>query len=535
MAKAFQIFLYYLCYPLMKLLFKIEIIPIGENYELSSEKSLIIASNHTNFLDPIIGGWALTRYFKKLGFSFNDILPIRYIAAAEYFDFLKSPPFFPVSLIVASFVRLNGSIPVLRGSKENLEKKLKVAVDILNKNGKIFIFPEGKISPDGKLHQGKRGIGYLHKTTKAPILPIAIVNLYQFGKLQNFIALLTGRKRVKIYIGEPIYNIYNLEIEDIVLVTMEKIKKLIEIDEVLQETKSLNIDFEKHAIFTKVIRALFLLPFLNNIPDQFLKFILQKTTKDSGPVLSKPGTTHAIEVLYTFPQRKIEVFRNGILHGIFTYFWHIYLSQPKAIRNRLKLVEKLITNEIENILNHKNEIKILSIGGGSCRGVIQAINYLAIKNKLKERRILIFNLDKHPEVFELSKKLINENNLTNLVSFTGIIGSAKKIEELGINNSFDIIEIVGLLDYFSDEECIKLLSFCYKNLLNKNGLLIWGNIRPNSEMKFLKKINWPHMYYRNLGNLIKIIHSSDIPISNTKIYEEPLKVHWIITHKKVTA
>lgn len=227
-SKLFQIVLYYFFYPIAKLVFKIEIKEIENLNKIDPSKKLIIAANHTHFLDSTIGAWAFTKYLRSLKYPFSKILPIRFIAGAEYFDFLKSPPFFPISLIVASYVRLNGSIPVLRGSNDNLENKLKNTVNVLNRNGKIFIFPEGKMSKDGNLQKGKRGIGYLHKVTKAPIIPMALINVYECTKLKNLLLFLTGKKRVKIYIGEPIMDISNLEVEEISNKVMEEIKKLIE-------------------------------------------------------------------------------------------------------------------------------------------------------------------------------------------------------------------------------------------------------------------------------------------------------------------
>lgn len=229
-SKIFQIITYYSFYPILKLIFRIEVFASENLNKIDISEKLIIASNHVHFLDPIIAGWAFTKFFRYLKFSFSKILPINFIAAAEYFDFLKSPPFFPISLIVASFVRLNGSIPVQRGTNDNLEKKLKIPLDILNKNGKILIFPEGKISKDGKLQKGKKGVGYLHKVSKASIIPIALVNVHQCTKIKNLLSFLLGKKRIKVYIGDPITDISHLEIEEISSVVMDKIKDLIESD-----------------------------------------------------------------------------------------------------------------------------------------------------------------------------------------------------------------------------------------------------------------------------------------------------------------
>ncbi|MCS7184038.1 MAG: 1-acyl-sn-glycerol-3-phosphate acyltransferase [Patescibacteria group bacterium] len=226
----FEILTYYFSYPIIKFIFRAEVITSSNLKDLNLSEKLIIAANHTHFLDSTIGGWAYVKYFRSLGYPFSKILPLRYLASSEYFNFFKAPPFFPLSVFVALFVRLNGSIPVNRESKDDLENKLKIPIDVLNNNGKIFIFPEGKMSKDGNLQKAKRGIGYLHKKTGAKIIPMAIINAYQCTKFKNLIRFLIGKRRIKICFGEPLEKLESLEIEEISQKVIGEIDKLIKID-----------------------------------------------------------------------------------------------------------------------------------------------------------------------------------------------------------------------------------------------------------------------------------------------------------------
>jgi len=73
-----------------------------------------------------------------------------------------------------------------------------------------------------------------------------------------------------------------------------------------------------------------------------------------------------LEVLYTFPERKAKKETTP-----FDNFWDRILNNTKAVRNRLHLVKRLITNAIEEkIKQGKQEIKLLSLGSGSARAVI---------------------------------------------------------------------------------------------------------------------------------------------------------------------
>lgn len=535
MIRIFQIITYLIFYPLFKLVFKIEIHTSSNLREINIKEPLILAANHIHFLDPIIVGWAYSHVFTNLGYSFRNLLPLRFIAAKEYFNFFKNLAPFPLSLIVASFVRINGSLPVDRNSNESLENKLKEAIKVLEQNGKLMIFPEGKMSINGLLQKGKRGIGYLHKKTKATIIPIALINVYECTKIKNLFKFLLGRRNIKVFLGYPIKDIYDLEIEEIVNKVMDEIKFIIKLEQIEKDEKELKIKFEIHNLLIKLIRS-FLIPILNLLSSNFIKKLLHKTTKDSKNILKKPGTTHAIETLYTFHLRKKEIFRKGLLNGFLTLFWHTFLSQPKAIRNRLRIVETLLRLEIENLTNNKQEINILSIGGGSCRAAIHAAYYIKrnfFSNSNKSFKINLFNLDKHLDVLELTKNIINQHNVSDILNFEAVVGNAKQIDTMNIRERFNIIEIVGLLDYFSDDECLKLLKFCYDNLLEQNGILIWGNIISNNEMKFIKNIGWPNMYYRTIVDIGYIIRTYDINLEKTVIYKEPLGIHYIMLTKKL--
>jgi 1-acyl-sn-glycerol-3-phosphate acyltransferase len=524
----FQTILYWPIYLFLKFIFGLQI-DGQENLNNTKNKALIFAGNHCHWLDGTIGGHSLPRKI----FAPLQFIPLRFVVAQEYFNFIKSPIPFPLSLIAALYVKANGSIPIWRDKKENLESKLKSAVEALNNNQKIWIFLESKISKDGDKQKGKRDIGYLHKTTKTSIVPVALINTYQCTSLKNLIQFLLRKKRIKVIFGKPIIGLEKLEIEKIAERVMNEIDYLLKINLSLKETKHLDIKFEQHNFFIKIFR-IFLVPLINNLPEFYIKKILAKTTKDSKDVLNRPGTTHALETLYTIHHRKKEIFKRGIFNGILTLFWHNFLSQPKAVRNRLSLVEKILKDRIQEIIkNNIKEIKILSIGGGSCRAIIQAIKSLEDVLKHNGSKVTLQNIDKHLEVLELTKKIIKDYKLNSLIEFIGSQGSAKKIEDLKINDKFDIVEIVGLLDYFNDEEATKLLKYTYDSLLANNGLLIWANIKPNNEMKFLKNIGWPSMYYRNLTDIIYLIKNYLSNLNkNIIIYQEPLGVHWIIVTKK---
>ena len=286
-------------------------------------------------------------------------------------------------------------------------------------------------------------------------------------------------------------------------------------------------NLETHSLITRFVR-IFSVPLLNNLPSSIIKKLMKASSHDAATVVDHVGSTYALEVMYTRYHRGL--LSRGIFQGFADLFWHHCVSQPKAVRNRLKIVEKNLRSEILKIVaeNKKQEnIVILTIGGGSARGVIQSISELAKKNL--GHRIEVINVDKSRKAIEVSKKIAREFNLYN--HFKWINKKAQEIKFLVPKNSVDIVEMVGLLDYFSDKKGIEVMKQIY-SVLKKRGLFITGNIYPNPEVSFINKMGWPNMYYRTPDDLSKILELSGFSSKNVQIILEPLKSHIIVTARK---
>lgn len=193
-----------------------------ENIKHLNHKEVIFASNHTSFVDGPMAAAAMPRFYNKVwpqGF-----MPIRFTALREFFHWFNPLPF-PIGMLAAAYVRLNGSIPVQR-TKGDLETALHNVVRVLkdptNKD-KLWIFPEGGISRDGHVHQGKRGIAHLYKKTGVPIVPVAITGTYNLGVAGFFLR----RRHAVLKIGKPMTNFAeDATLEEIVDQVMREVAKL---------------------------------------------------------------------------------------------------------------------------------------------------------------------------------------------------------------------------------------------------------------------------------------------------------------------
>ena len=152
--------LYKFCRAIAKVLFKIfyRVKVVGE-ITLPENKGYIICSNHIHAIDPGFIGCFTKR-------------PISFMGKKELF---KNP-------ILGWFFRKIDGFPVDRGKGDI--SAIKTAIEILNSNKVMAMFPEGTRSKTGELGEFKRGAAMIALKADAPIVPVKIEGNYRlFSKM----------------------------------------------------------------------------------------------------------------------------------------------------------------------------------------------------------------------------------------------------------------------------------------------------------------------------------------------------------------
>jgi len=134
--------------------------------------SLIIASNHVSYADPLMVGAATRR-------------ELYYLAKQELF---RVP-------IVGAWIASVHSIPIRRGMADLTG--MSRAIDVLKRGQGLLVFPEGTRSRDGELHPARPGVGRLAGAGDARILPAYISGSDRPKQW------LTRRTRVRVWFGIP--------------------------------------------------------------------------------------------------------------------------------------------------------------------------------------------------------------------------------------------------------------------------------------------------------------------------------------------
>jgi len=284
--------------------------------------------------------------------------------------------------------------------------------------------------------------------------------------------------------------------------------------------KDRELNYEYNSLLRKTIN-IFLIPILNILPSSAQRLI-KKTHKSAKDVIEEKTTYYALDILY----------KNGIKENainFLTKFFHkiwFGTNNSKAVRNRLRLTKREIRNQLEVCLAlDKDRIKILSIASGSARAIIEILDEM--RNRLKNKKIEVTFLDKDHKAIEYSQELASSKNLLSFFELKWVNDTAGSFfRSLDKDNTFDIIEMVGLIDYFSDEKALQMFSHVNKHL-SEDGLFITANISDNMERPFVTKvIDWS-MIYRSAEQLGEILSRASFNNNKMRLFYEPLKIHCV--------
>jgi 1-acyl-sn-glycerol-3-phosphate acyltransferase len=138
----------------------------------------VVVANHVSWLDPIIIPLVLPR--KPAFLALDELWRMRGVGFA---------------------LRAYGplAIPLNRGAVD--ATALKRALQVLQDGALLIIFPEGGISPDGRLQPFHRGAALLAARSRAPLVPIAIAGTEEALPLSRTIPRL---RPITVHVGSPI-------------------------------------------------------------------------------------------------------------------------------------------------------------------------------------------------------------------------------------------------------------------------------------------------------------------------------------------
>jgi hypothetical protein len=288
---------------------------------------------------------------------------------------------------------------------------------------------------------------------------------------------------------------------------------------IIDDDKSLG--YETNSLFRKIGNFL-LVPILNFLPVSTRK-LLRKTHKSAEEIIEHATTHRAMEILYD--RRK----NWGSENPIKNFFLSIWLgtNNSKAVRNRLRLVKREIKNKINELVSSGKEVRILNIASGAARAVLESIDEMSLN---KDVNLSATFVDMNHDAILFSQELAGSHKYKS--SFRWIKDSAQNFFKTNDKNEkFNIIEMVGLLEYLSDAESIEIFSMIYKEL-EPGGVVITANIGHNIERRFISDVVGWKMNYRKIDEFTSLLMAGGFELDKMKIYFEPQRIHCVIVAQK---
>lgn len=274
--------------------------------------------------------------------------------------------------------------------------------------------------------------------------------------------------------------------------------------------------------FARKILNLILIPVLNSLNPN-IRLFLKKTHKSANDIIEHVTTHKALEILYGYDSAKS---RGNLIQQFFRTIW-LSTNNAKAVRNRLKIVKQEITNQIIFFKENRLPIRILSIASGSSRAIIEALKDADVDESYD---VHVVFLDKNESAIKYSKNMSSGSELFSKFQWVQEnAGAYLRANKDSIK--FNIIEMVGLLDYFDDDKAIDLF-INIRSILNSNGKFVTANIADNKERKFITNVVGWNMIYRYAEDVERLLMKAGFSESNIESYYEPLNIHSILIATK---
>lgn len=144
---------------------------------------VILASNHLSFSDSIF-------------LPLQSRRPVVFLAKSEYFTGKGIK-----GALMRWFFKSTGQLPIDRSGGKASEASLNTGLKVLAQRQVLGIYPEGTRSPDGRLYRGRTGIARMILESKAPVIPVAMIDT---EKVQPIGKRMPRIRRIGIVVGTPL-------------------------------------------------------------------------------------------------------------------------------------------------------------------------------------------------------------------------------------------------------------------------------------------------------------------------------------------
>lgn len=193
------------------------------------------------------------------------------------------------------------------------------------------------------------------------------------------------------------------------------------------------------------------------------------------------------------------------------FLMNYYISFPSGLRNRQKLVIDALSQLIESYGKYE-PLYLVGIGSGSGNNTMQAIRMK--KSEIVSIKAQLFDINEEALTYGRIKS--QELGLANEVEF--IHADASQVESR-IMNSPQIIEMIGLIEYLSDDVLLRLLQSVQRFRASTSSILISSISDSHGIDRFLKRTLSFDLNYRSSQKIIQLL--SEFGYKRFNVFPEP--------------
>lgn len=205
--------------------------------------------------------------------------------------------------------------------------------------------------------------------------------------------------------------------------------------------------------------------------------------------------------------------------------WWMNIRNAQAVRNRLKIAKRELIAAITHHATKKDSVLILSLAAGTAQGVIEAIAQCR-RTGIDVRALL---LDQDETALKYARKLAESYGVSDYIE----VKKANVMHfEQHLAEKPDIVEMMGLIDYFGDK-AVQILFQKIWRAMKPGGHFFTCHIHPNGEAYFMRHvINWDHnMRYRSRDELHELLVAGKF--LSPQLLTEPHGIHTIAIAQKI--
>lgn len=243
-------------------------------------------------------------------------------------------------------------------------------------------------------------------------------------------------------------------------------------------------------------------------------------------------TSDALDVVYAIP---LVLSKPRTLGGWVVWFW---LNQPDAQgpRNRLRKTFHSLLSELERLYGEgrgrttDGVIQILSLACGSAQATIEAVAVFLSRHPDAHLSLLL--VDKDNISLESARRLAQHRKVDKYLEIKRERLNRFLLVEGRKNSKWDIIEMVGFLDYLKTDSVVKICKNI-RHVLKSGGLFITAHIN-HSPWSFVVRwvTNWPALIRRFPGTFRTLLERAGFRREDIQIELEKSRTHTLAWCRK---